>query len=226
MAAKDVLTSEQIKANLKVMPAWRYGLGALRTVLKCDSSASALALFSTVGALAQEANHHPDIDWRYDTLFITLTSHDVGSMVSARDAALARSISAEAENVGATPRPDLLRTVEIAIDTDNEEAIAETWRAALGYKKQNDGSLTDPFGRGPAIWFQRTTTPNPNRFHLDVTVPFSESSPILDALEETGAGLDHDAAPRFVVATDSQGNRLCICTEEGRDVDGSPEASA
>ena len=30
------------------------------------------------GRLAQEANHHPDVDWRYDTLFVALTSHDAG----------------------------------------------------------------------------------------------------------------------------------------------------
>jgi 4a-hydroxytetrahydrobiopterin dehydratase len=222
MPAKDVLSLEQVQANLLQLPQWRYGMGALRTALKCESSASALALFSTIGALAQEANHHPDIDWRYDTLFITLTSHDAGSRVSARDAALARSISAQAQNSGAVARPELLRVVEIAIDTDDEDAISETWRTALGYKRQKDGSLADPFGRGPALWFQKTATPNANRFHLDITVPHSESSPILSELEATGAALDPEAAPRFVVATDAQGNRLCLCTEEGREIDGSP----
>lgn len=219
MPAQDVLTTEQVHANLTALPQWRYGLGALRTALKCESSASALALFSTIGALAQEANHHPDVDWRYDTLFITLTSHDAGSKVTTRDAALARSISAEALNAGATARPELLRTVEIALDTDDVEAISETWRTALGYKRQDDGSLTDPFGRGPALWFQETATPNVNRFHLDVTVPYSESAPILDTLAAGGAALDDGAAPRFVVATDAQGNRLCICTEKDREVD-------
>lgn len=219
MPAPDVLTTEQVHSNLTALPQWRYGLGALRTVLKCESSASALALFSTIGALAQEANHHPDVDWRYDTLFITLTSHDAGSKVTTRDAALARSISAEALNAGATARPELLRTVEIALDTDDVEAISETWRTALGYKRQGDGSLTDPFGRGPALWFQETTTPNVNRFHLDVTVPYSESAPILATLAAGGAALDDGAAPSFVVATDTQGNRLCICTEHDREVD-------
>lgn len=57
-----------------------------------------------------------------------------------------------------------------------------------------------------------------NRFHVDVTVPFDQSAPILEALDTDGAMLDHAEAPQFVVATDAQGNRLCICTEEGRDV--------
>ncbi|MET1065959.1 MAG: 4a-hydroxytetrahydrobiopterin dehydratase [Arthrobacter sp.] len=217
MPARDVLNREEIQENLAQLPEWRYGLGALRTALKCGSSAAALDLLSAIGALAQESNHHPDVDWRYDTLFITLTSHDAGGRVTARDAAMAHSISTKAQAAGATPRPELLRTVEIAIDTDDPEAISEIWRTALGYKMQKDGSLTDPYGRGPAIWFQETQSPNVNRFHLDVTVPFSESAPTLDALTSAGATLDDEHAPMWVVATDAQGNRLCISTEAGRD---------
>ncbi|MGM0931024.1 MAG: 4a-hydroxytetrahydrobiopterin dehydratase [Actinomycetota bacterium] len=216
MAARDVLNQEQIQANLIELPDWRYGLGALRTAFRCESSAAALDLLSTIGGLAQESDHHPDVDWRYDTLFITLTSHDAGDRVTARDAALAGSISKHAHAIGVTPLPELLRTVEIAIDTDAPEAISEVWRAALGYKMHEDGSLIDPYGRGPAIWFQESTNPSVNRFHLDVTVPFSESASTLNALACVGATLDDEHAPMWVVATDAQGNRLCISTEAGR----------
>ncbi|WP_104089814.1 4a-hydroxytetrahydrobiopterin dehydratase [Arthrobacter sp. GMC3] len=216
MTASDVLARTQIDAELASLPAWRYGQGALCTALKCPTSAAALDLFASIGGLAQAANHHPDVDWRYDTLFVTLTSHDAGSAVTARDTALAATISAAAAAMGATARPELLRTVEIAIDTDDVDAISATWRTALGYKRQEDGSLADPMGRGPSLWFQETATPNTNRFHVDVIVPFSESGPVLDALAATGAALDRGQAPMFVVATDTQGNRLCICTEEGR----------
>ncbi|WP_353987491.1 4a-hydroxytetrahydrobiopterin dehydratase [Ruicaihuangia caeni] len=217
MAATDVLNRQQIQANLIQLPEWRYGLGALRTVFKCESSAGALNLLSTIGELAEESGHHPDVDWRYDTLFVTLTSHDAGDRVTARDVALARWISRQAQVSGATPLPALLRTVEIAIDTDAPEAISEVWRTALAYKRHEDGSLTDPYGRGPAIWFQESQSPNLNRFHLDVTVPFSESASTLDALASVGATLNDEHAPMWVVATDAQGNRLCISTEAGRD---------
>jgi len=42
---------------------------------------------------------------------------------------------------------------------------------------------------------------------------------VLDAVAATRATLDQVSAPRFVVVTDSQGNRLCVCTEEGRGPD-------
>ena len=217
MPARDVLNQEQIQAHLLQLPEWRYGLGALRTALRCRSSAAALELLSTIGGLAQQSDHHPDVDWRYDTLFITLTSHDAGGRVTARDVTLAHAISEQAHATGASSFPQLLRTVEIAIDTDAPDAISEVWQTALGYKRREDGSLTDPFGRGPAIWFQETQTPSVNRLHLDVTVPFSESAPTLDALASAGATLDDEHAPMWVVVTDAQGNRLCISTEAGRD---------
>lgn len=218
MPAKDVLSTEQIHANLLQLPLWRYGLGALRTALKCESSAAALSLFAVIGELAQDANHHPDVDWRYDTLFVTLTSHDAGGKVTARDAALARSISSQAAVYGAVARPELLRTVEIAIDTENAEGISQTWKTALGYKARKDGTLADPFGRGPSLWFQETGTPNTNRFHVDVMIPFVESAAVLEALSADGVALDYEHAPMWVVATDAQGNRLCISTEAGRDL--------
>ena len=96
----DVLTRSKIDAELATLPLWRYA-GELRTELKCPTSAAALALFAAIGELAQQANHHPDVDWRYDTLIIATSSHDAGGQVTARDIALARAISAAAQEAGA-----------------------------------------------------------------------------------------------------------------------------
>jgi 4a-hydroxytetrahydrobiopterin dehydratase len=216
MAAKDVLTREQIDAELATLPGWRFRLGGLATVLKCPSSAAALKLFAAIGELAQGANHHPDVNWRYDTLFVALTSHDAGSKVTARDAALAKSITAAAQGVAAVAQPERLRSVEIALDTDNIAAVAPVWAAALGFVAGEPDELKDPAGMLPTLWFQETQTPNANRFHFDIQVPASEAQKVLAAVEEAGATLDRSNAPQFVIATDPQGNRLCICTEEGR----------
>lgn len=217
MGAQDVLSRPEIDAELASLPDWRFRLGGLAAALKCPTSALALDLFAAIGALAQEANHHPDVDWRYDTLFVGLTSHDAGSKVTARDADLARAISAAAADAGATARPDLLRAVEIAMDSDDFTAVAPAWAAALGFKAGEPDELRDPAGRLPTMWFQQTRTPNANRFHFDIHVPASEAQRVLAEVEAAGATLDRSNAPAFVVATDAQGNRLCICTEEGRD---------
>lgn len=218
MQAKDALEPAVLMEKLTQLPDWRYGQGLLRTVLKCESSEAALSLFAAIGELAQQANHHPDVDWRYNTLFVALTSHDAGSQVTSRDTSLAQEISTQALKYGAKAHPELNRSVEIAIDTNAPQEISNMWKTALGYRELSDGSLVDPFGRGPSIWFQETATPNPNRLHLDVTIPFDQSVKALEALGESGAILDSGSAPQFVVATDQQGNRLCICTEAGREM--------
>ncbi|MFQ4149155.1 4a-hydroxytetrahydrobiopterin dehydratase [Arthrobacter sp. LAPM80] len=212
MAAEDVLTRAQIDEELQTLPQWRL-TGELRTVLKCPTSAIALDLFSTIGQVAQKADHHPDLDWRYDTLFVATSSHDAGGQITARDISLARAISTAASAAGAVARPDLIRTFDIVIDTADKAAISTTWKGGFGYVADANGDLSDPHGRGPGIWFQETGTPNPNRFHVDVNVPFSERETYLAALADSGGSLDDDYAPRWVVATDAQGNRMCICTE-------------
>jgi 4a-hydroxytetrahydrobiopterin dehydratase len=216
MSASDVLTRPQIDDDLESLPHWRYRLGSLNAVFKLPTSRAALDLMARIGDLAEHANHHPDVDWRYNLLFVRLVSHDAGSEVTRRDVELAKQISAAAHNAGATSEPGLGRTLELALDTDDPEAISETWRVALGYKAGKSGDLVDPNGRLPSLWFQKTQTPNVNRMHVDVHVALTDSGQVLDAVAAAGGTLDQDSAPRFVVVTDAQGNRLCVCTEEGR----------
>lgn len=216
MTASDVLEQEELNTYLKELPDWREVPGAIATVYETKTSAEAIELFSDIAAAAEMDNHHPNVDWRYNLVFVTSTSHDAGGQVTTRDIALASKISVRAAALGAKPRTDLISAVEICIDTENPEEIAGQWASGLGYKVLPDGSLADPNGRGPAIWFQQTETPNPNRLHLDIWGPYSESEAVLADLETTGVQADSENAPAFTVITDSQGNRFCICTEADR----------
>jgi 4a-hydroxytetrahydrobiopterin dehydratase len=216
---EDILTRPQIDSALAALPDWRYRLGGLVTVYKSPTAAGALELIAAVGRLAEEQNHHPDLDWRYNRVFIRFSSHDAGSEVTQRDVGAATAVSAAAAGSGATAEPGLYRTVEIAIDTANPAEISEVWRTALGYRKGRFGDLEDPYGRGPGLWFQETATPSDNRLHLDIHRSKAESGPVLEKTAATGALMNHDHAPDWVVVTDSQGNRLCLCTEEGHQPD-------
>ena len=80
---QDVLTRERLDAALAGLPDWRYRLGGLVTVYKTPTAAAALELIAAVGRLAEEQNHHPDLDWRYNRVFIRYTSHDAGGEVTA-----------------------------------------------------------------------------------------------------------------------------------------------
>ena len=63
-----------------------------------------VALVDAIGALADAANHHPDVDLRYPSVVVWLSTHDVGGL-SSRDVELARQISAAARELGVTADP-------------------------------------------------------------------------------------------------------------------------
>jgi 4a-hydroxytetrahydrobiopterin dehydratase len=65
-----------------------------------------LALVDEIGRLAEAAQHHPDIDLRYDAVTVRLSTHEVSGL-SQRDVSLAQQISAAANDLGVTAdRPD------------------------------------------------------------------------------------------------------------------------
>ena len=52
-----------------------------------------------IGALADAANHHPDVDLSYPAVKVRVSTHEIGGL-SERDVALAREISAAAAELG------------------------------------------------------------------------------------------------------------------------------
>ncbi len=90
----------------------------------------------------------------------------------------------------------------------------------LGYKPHLDDDSLDPYGRGPAFWFQQMDAPRPqrNRIHIDVTVPHdvaqSASPPRSPPVARS---YPTRAAPAFWILADPEGNEACICTWQGRD---------
>lgn len=216
MSSPKPLHRDTIVDRLKELPDWRYVDGALRTAYKCNSSRVATSLFVAVAAAAEDANHHPDVDWRYDMLFVALSSHDAGG-VTDRDLNLAATISEKAKAAEAKVRLELVRTMDICIDTNDPEPIAELWREALGYVRDKSGALVDPHGRCPAVWFQVTPTPNTSRLHMDINMPVSHAADKLEQAEKLGGALGHVGTPSWTVVTDAQGNRFCFCTEAPHD---------
>ena len=79
-----------------------------RTVERADF-VEALAFVLEVGKLAEAANHHPDIDIRWRTVKLLLTSHDAGNVITAKDVALANKINELDEAVIRLTKADLLR---------------------------------------------------------------------------------------------------------------------
>jgi 4a-hydroxytetrahydrobiopterin dehydratase len=87
---------------------WTQAGNALtRTIARADF-VEALALVLEIGKLAEAANHHPDIDIRYRTVHLSLSTHDAGHTVTAKDYALARKINDLSEETIRLSKDDLL----------------------------------------------------------------------------------------------------------------------
>jgi 4a-hydroxytetrahydrobiopterin dehydratase len=72
-------------------PDWHLIGGKLIKTVVRPTFAEALAYVLEVGRLAEEHNHHPDIDIRYNRVTLGLITHDSGG-ITRLDLALARDI--------------------------------------------------------------------------------------------------------------------------------------
>jgi 4a-hydroxytetrahydrobiopterin dehydratase len=87
------LTPPQIESELGAVPRWsQQGQSIVRTFQFRDFAA-AIAFVNKVATLADEAWHHPDVDVRWNTVTLMLTTHDAGGLTD-RDFSLAASIDA------------------------------------------------------------------------------------------------------------------------------------
>jgi 4a-hydroxytetrahydrobiopterin dehydratase len=59
---------------------WARQGDALVTTVKLHDFAASLAFVNAVGAAAEAADHHPDIDIRWNTVRLVLTTHDSGGL--------------------------------------------------------------------------------------------------------------------------------------------------
>jgi 4a-hydroxytetrahydrobiopterin dehydratase len=199
---------------------WSFLHGGLQTRLLTKDFATGLRLVAGVGAAAEEANHHPDLDLRYPHLDIRLTTHDAGG-VTDRDVALARAISEMAANEGVVAAPRAAKLVEVALDTPDVEAVLPFWRAVLDMRELR-GPGYGPELRDdvlPNLWFQGSGSEEPRqRFHFDLWVsPEVVEARIAAAITAGGVLVSDADAPAFWVLADADGNRVCLCTWQDRD---------
>jgi 4a-hydroxytetrahydrobiopterin dehydratase len=87
------LTPAQIETELRAVPRWSHQGQAIARTFQFKDFAAAIAFVNKVAGLAEEACHHPDIDVRYKSVTLTLTTHDAGGLTR-RDFALSASIDA------------------------------------------------------------------------------------------------------------------------------------
>ena len=85
------LSQTQINDKLHSLPGWKFEGGSLVLDSTFPDFASAFAFVTRLALLAEKANHHPDIDIRYNKVHVGLVSHDAGG-ITERDVAMAAEI--------------------------------------------------------------------------------------------------------------------------------------
>jgi 4a-hydroxytetrahydrobiopterin dehydratase len=76
----ELLSATEIKENLKRVPEWDYEKKALDRTFEFDDFSQAIDFVSNVAEIAEEEDHHPDIDVRYNKVRLNLSTHSEGGV--------------------------------------------------------------------------------------------------------------------------------------------------
>ena len=87
------LSDSDVAARLAALPHWSLVDGMIRRTFVFADFAAALRFVNAVADAAEEADHHPDIDIRYNKVMLALTTHDSGGL-TVNDFALAERADA------------------------------------------------------------------------------------------------------------------------------------
>jgi 4a-hydroxytetrahydrobiopterin dehydratase len=93
----DAITAAEFTADQSTRD-WRVQNNSAVARFTTGSFAAGLRFITRIGALSEAANHHPDVDLRYETVTVRTSSHDINGL-SRRDLLLAQEISAAAREL-------------------------------------------------------------------------------------------------------------------------------
>jgi 4a-hydroxytetrahydrobiopterin dehydratase len=91
----ELLSEEEVATRLQTLSGWERvddGGPAITATYKQADFAGALAFVNALAAEAEAMDHHPDIDIRWNTVTLTLSTHSEGGL-TAKDFELASRIS-------------------------------------------------------------------------------------------------------------------------------------
>jgi 4a-hydroxytetrahydrobiopterin dehydratase len=75
-----VLSPDDIKARLQRLPGWALAGGELEKTYTFGEFTASMAFVNQVAAIAEAANHHPDIRIAYSRVTLTLSTHSEGGI--------------------------------------------------------------------------------------------------------------------------------------------------
>ena len=85
------LNRESIQGWLKAHGGWKRKSNSLVKEFQFSSFRDSIVFVNRIATLADDADHHPDIDIRYDRVVVTLSTHSVGG-ITQKDLTLAEQV--------------------------------------------------------------------------------------------------------------------------------------
>jgi len=95
----ELLSEQDLHAAMAERPHWEVRDSALERSVQAPSFLDGVNLVVQVARLAEERDHHPDIDIRYTTVMFRLSTHSEGG-ITAADVELAGAIDGKADELG------------------------------------------------------------------------------------------------------------------------------
>ena len=79
----DLLSSAEIKENLKRIPEWEHEKKTIEHTFEFDDFTAAMDFVNAVAEIAEEQEHHPEIELRYNKVRLILSTHSQGGLTEA-----------------------------------------------------------------------------------------------------------------------------------------------
>lgn len=86
-----LLSKTDLEAQLKRIPEWESNGRAIERLFEFDDFSAAMDFVNAVADIAEEEDHHPDIDIRWNKVRLVLATHSEGGLTEL-DFLLARKI--------------------------------------------------------------------------------------------------------------------------------------
>ena len=90
---RDPLTPDELVEALVDLPRWSGDVTGLRRSVELPTFRDAVAAIGRIADVAEEMDHHPDLDLRWRTLRIAVVTHSAGGLTEL-DLELARRVDA------------------------------------------------------------------------------------------------------------------------------------
>jgi len=195
---------------------WRVLGDTLCARFAAASFAGAAGFVAEVARLADDADHHPDVDLRFPGLVeIVLTTHDRNGLTEF-DADLAVRISALAASSGLRAEPSGPQAPSVVLHACDPTVVAAFWAAVLGYRARaadGDGSVrvVDPRRFHPPLRIEPASGPAAAPVRIDVALAAEVVTARIDAAVTAGGHVLSNAGPHGPwELADPEGNRAVL----------------